>query len=29
MEPPTTSFLPAEEATINLAQEQADDPDLS
>jgi hypothetical protein len=31
MDPPTTSFLPApaEDATINLAQEQADTPDLS
>jgi hypothetical protein len=28
MEPPATSFLPARETTIDLAQEQADDPDL-
>jgi hypothetical protein len=28
MEPPTTSFLVARETTIDLAQEQADDPDL-
>jgi hypothetical protein len=28
MKPPTTSFLPAKETDIDLAQEQADDPDL-
>jgi hypothetical protein len=28
IEPPTTSFLPDRETTIDLAQEQADDPDL-